>query len=185
MSYWYIIVVILFVIVAGALVRRSIRGAIFESMPLLPGESVLLQETGLKVFQKIREASGGQSLTSRVTVLLTDRRILVATGGPEGKHKFFMKMILDYRTPAPPVEDTGYGAYYEKFQLEKGYSSYYISPSDVRFVEKKGQLAVHIKVPFPEHGAFYLEPEVIIYTQQPQRYGEVFGLSHSMPPANS
>ena len=174
MSIWFTVVVVVFVIVAVILIRRQIGGAIFERLPILPDEKVLLVERGLKIFHKIREASGGQSLTYRVTVVLTDRRILIATGGPEGKHKFFIKMILDYRKAAPQVNDSGYGAYYSKFHLENGYATYYVSPKDVHFIEKKGKLAVRIQVAFPEHGSFYVEPEIIIYTDQPEKYREVF-----------
>ncbi len=174
MPTWYIILIVLFVVVVAAIIRWKMRGAIVERLPFLPEEKILLEETGLKVFHKIREASGGQSLTYRVTAVLTNSRILVATGGPEGKHKFFLKMILDYRSPAPQISDTGYAAYQSKFQLENGYPTYYFSPSDVTFVEKKGKEAVQINLPFPEHGAFYVAPEVIIYSKQPEKYREVF-----------
>ena len=174
MSPWLIAVVVVVLIAAVLIVRRTMRGAIVEHLPLMPGESVLLREDGLKVFHKIREARGGTSLTYRVTVALTDRRILVATGGPEGKHKLVLKLIIDYRTPAPPVSDAGYGAYRKKFQLANGYPTYYISPADARVVETNGEAALHITVPFPEHGSLYTEPEVIIYTNRPEKYGEVF-----------
>jgi hypothetical protein len=172
----FYLIVVVFVVVAILIISRQIRGAIFERLPIEPDESILLEERGLKVFEKIREASGGKSLTSRVTVVLTNRRILVATGGPEGKHKFFLKMILDYKTPPPVTSDTGYSAYYEKFQLANGYATYYIAPSDVNLVEKKGELAVKIHVPFPEHGSMYVEPEVIIYTKNSAAYRLAFSL---------
>jgi hypothetical protein len=176
-TWFFYLIVAVFAIVAILVIRRQIRGAIFERLPIEPNEKILLEEQGLKVFEKIREATGGRSLTSRVTVVLTDRRILVATGGPEGKHKFFLKMILDYRTAAPEISDTGYSAYYEKFQLSNGYATYYISPSNVSLVEEKGQIAVKIDVPFPEHGSMYVEPEVIIYTKSPETYQLAFKLA--------
>lgn len=173
-SWIFYLIVAVFVIVAFLLIRRSIRGAIFERLPIEPDETILLEERDLKVFAKIREASGGKSLTSRTTVVLTNRRILVATGGPEGKHKFFLRMILDYRTPSPAVSDSGYSAYYEKFKLENGYATYYIKPSDLSLIDIKGENAVQIHVPFPEHGPMYLEPEVIIYTKNPEAYRATF-----------
>lgn len=173
-SWIFYLIVAAFAVGAILLIRRQIRGAIFERLPIEPEEKILLEERDLKVFQKIREASGGKSLTSRSTVVLTDRRILVATGGPEGKHKFFLRMILDYKTPSPSVADTGYSAYYEKFKLENGYATYGFSPSDLRLIEEKGQPAVKINIPFPEHGAMYLEPEVVIYTKNPEAYRRAF-----------
>lgn len=175
-SWIFYLIVAAFVIVGILLIRRSIRGAIFERLPIEPDESILLEERGLKIFAKIREASGGKSLLSRATVVLTNRRIIVATGGPEGKYKFFLKMILDYRTPSPTVSGSGYFAYYEKFKLENGYATYYITPSDISLIETKGQLAVKIHVPFPEHGSMYVEPEVILYTKNPEAYQAAFKL---------
>ena len=174
MPIWFIILLVIFVVVAAVIIRWTIRGAIFERLPIEPGEKVLVTEEGLKVFHKIREASGGQALTYRVRAILTDKRILVATGGPEGKHKFFMKMIIDFSSPAPSIQDTGYGAYREKFHLENGYPTYFISSQDISFIEKGGQTAVRILVPFPEHGSFYVNPEVIIYSKQPEIYRTTF-----------
>ena len=48
---------------------------------------------------------------SRACSRLTDRRIVLATGGPEGKHMFTLLAILDYTTPADPVPETGLAAY--------------------------------------------------------------------------
>jgi hypothetical protein len=92
---------------------------------------------------------GGWTVTSRVRSVLTDRRIVLATGGPEGKHKFVLLMILDFTTESPPVPETGYAAYRRKFGLANGYPTYYCSASDVTVADD----ALHVVVPFPEAAA--------------------------------
>ena len=62
---------------------------------------------------------------------LTDRRILLATGGPEGKHKLVILMILDFTTESPSVAERGYAAYVAKFGLANGYPTYYVSEPDL------------------------------------------------------
>jgi len=111
-------IVVVFVAVGVLVVRRMQKGAIVERLPIGPGENVLLEEEGLKVFHRSRRTSvrGGGTVTHRVRAVLTNERILVATGGPEGKHKFVILMILDYTTPAQPVAESA------RFSL-KGVSS--------------------------------------------------------------
>ena len=95
-------IVVVFVIVGVMFVRSSQKRRIVERLPLEEDEDVLLEEDGLKVFHRFRRRAvrDGGTVTYRVRAVLTDRRILVATGGPEGKHKFVILMILDYTTPA-------------------------------------------------------------------------------------
>jgi hypothetical protein len=159
-------------VVGGVLyVRSKQKGAIVERLPLEEGEDVLLEEEGLKVFHRFRQTAvrGGGTTTHRVRAVLTDRRILVASGGPEGKHKFVILMILDYTHPADPVPDSGYAAWKRKFHLENGYPTYAFSAADVSLEEE----ALRIDVPFPEGGASWGDPpEVKLYTGQAERYRE-------------
>jgi hypothetical protein len=173
MPLWFLTIMVVFVVVAVIGIRWTIRRAILDRLPIAEGETVLLAEEDLKVFHKIREHSSGQALTYKSRAVLTDRRILIATGGPEGKNKYLIKMILDYTAAAPAVATVGYGAYYRKFQLENGYPTYYISPRDVSLADADGTPALRIDVPFPEHGSLYLQPVVAIYTSQAARYLEV------------
>ena len=119
----FAVIVAVFAIVAVVVVRRTQRGAIVERLPLAEGERVLLEEEGLKVFHRSRKTSvrGGGTTMHRVRSVLTDRRVLLATGGPEGTHKFVIMLVLDYTTPATPVGDTGYAAYRQRFKLANGY----------------------------------------------------------------
>ena len=119
-------IVIVFVVVAVVVIRRTQRGAFVARLPLGEGEQVLLEEEGLKLFHRFRRTAvrGGGTVTHRVRSVLTDRRILLATGGPEGKHKFVILMILDYTTAAPSGPETGYAAYKRKFGLANGYPTY-------------------------------------------------------------
>src|SRR3954469_7380784 len=164
--------VVVFVVAGVLFVRSRMKGAIVDRLPLEDGESVLLEEEHLKVFHRARKtAAHGSSgtVTYRVRAVLTDRRILVATGGPEGRHKLVIQMILDYTTPADPVPDSGFSAYKRKFHLENGYPTYAFSADDVTVEDD----ALRIEVPFPEAGSGWgPPPEVKLYTAQAERYAE-------------
>src|SRR4051794_22548258 len=101
----FAVIVIAFVVVGVVVVRRTQRGAIVARLPLDDGEQVILAEEGLKLFHRSRKLAvrGGGTVTYRVRSLLTDRRVFLATGGPDGKHKYVILLILDYTTAAPPV----------------------------------------------------------------------------------
>jgi hypothetical protein len=169
-------IVVVFVIVGVLFVRATQKRGIVERLPVGEDEDVLLEEDGLKVFHRFRRtaARGGGTTTHRVRTVLTDGRILIATGGPEGKHKFVLLMILDYAAPAPAVPENGYAAYKKKFQLENGYPTYAFSAADVNLEERQGDVtALRIDVPFPEGGASWGDPpEVKLYTKQAKRYRE-------------
>ena len=177
MSGWlYAAIVAAFVIGSVVFIRATQKGRIVERLPLEPGEDVLLEEEGLKVFHRFRRRAvrDGGTVTHRVRAVLTNRRILLATGGPEGTHKFVIVMILDYLHPAQRVSETGYAAYKEKFHLENGYPTYPISAADVGVEKERGDKeALRIVVPFPEAGSRWGEPpEVKLYTAQAERYRE-------------
>jgi hypothetical protein len=169
-------IVVVFVVVGVLFVRSTQKRAVVERLPLDPDEDVLLEEEGLKVFHRFRKtaARGGGTVTYRVRALLTNRRILLATGGPEGKHKLVLLMVLDYTTPAERVASNGYDAYREKFRLENGYPTYALSAADASVEEQSGDEAMlRIVVPFPEGGSSWGDPpEVRLYTKQAERYRE-------------
>jgi hypothetical protein len=50
----FTLILVLFVAAAVAMVRRALKPAIAERLPLEEGERVLLDESGLKVFHQIR-----------------------------------------------------------------------------------------------------------------------------------
>jgi len=169
----FAVIVVAFVIVGVAVVRRMQRGAIVGRLPLDEGEHVLLAEEGLKLFHRFRRRAvrGGGTVTHRVRSVLTDRRIVLATGGPEGKHKFVILMILDYTTGAPPVPETGYAAYRRKFGLQNGYPTYACSADDVSVEQHGGETSLRVVVPFPEAGEGWGDPpEVRLSTPQAARY---------------
>jgi len=167
-------IVVVFVVAGVLFVRSTQKGRVVERLPLEEDENVLLEEEGLKVFHRFRRRAvrDGGTVTYRVRAVLTDRRILLATGGPEGKHKFVLLMILDYTTPAEPVPDSGYTAYKRKFHLENGYPTYAFSAADASLEQDDGHVAaVRIVVPFPEGGSSWGDPpEVKLYTTQAERY---------------
>jgi hypothetical protein len=150
----FAVIVVAFVLVGVLVVRRTQRGAVVARLPLDEGEQILLQEEGLKLFHMFRRtaARGGGTVTHRVRSVLTDRRVLLATGGPEGKHKFVILMILEYTTDAPTVAETGYAAYLRKFRLQNGYPTYACSAGAVSVEEHHGETRLRIVVPFPEAG---------------------------------
>jgi len=178
-------IVFVFVVVGVVVVRSMQKRAIVERLPLEQDEGVLLEEEGLKVFHRFRRTAvrGGGTLTHRVRSVLTDRRILVSTGGPEGKHKFVILMILDYTTPAQPVAESGYTAYKRKFHLENGYATYAFSAADVTVEDEGGaDTALRIEVPFAEGGPSWGDPpEVKLYTKQAERYREAIARIASAP----
>jgi hypothetical protein len=169
---WIFAVIVLVFAVAGVVfVRSTQKRAVVERLPLEPGEEVVLEEEGLKLFHRFRKtaARGGGTVTHRVRATLTDRRLLLTTGGPEGRHKYVLLMILDYTTPAEPVPETGYDAYKRKFRLDNGYPTYAFSAPD----EHGDAETLSIAVPFPEAGPGWGDPpEVRLSTAQAERYRE-------------
>jgi hypothetical protein len=171
----FAVIVVAFVVVAVVLVRRTQRGAVVARLPLAEDEEILLEEERLKLFHMFRRtaARGGGTVTHRVRSVLTDRRVFLATGGPEGQHKFVILMILDYTTGAPPVPETGYAAYRRKFGLQNGYPTYACSAGDVSVDEHDGETRLRVVVPFPEAGAGWGDPpEVRLSTPNAARYEE-------------
>jgi hypothetical protein len=169
----YAIVVVAFLCVGVLVVRRTQRGAVVARLPVDDGEQILLEEHGLKLFHRSRRIAvrGGGTVTHRVRSVLTDRRILLATGGPEGERPFVILMILDYTTPAPPVTEVGLAAYRRKFGLRNGFPTYACSAGDVSVEEHRGETWLRVVVPFPEAGARWGDPpEVRLSTRRAARY---------------
>ena len=174
----FAVIVVAFLVVGVVVVRRTQRGAFVERLPIEDGEHVLLEEEGLKLFHRFRKRSvaGGGTTTHRVRAVLTDRRILLATGGPEGKHKFVILLIVDYTHAAPSVPESGYAAYRHKFRLENGYATYACSARDVSVEEADDDPQLRIVVPFPEAGERWgPPPELRLWTAQAARYRDAIG----------
>jgi hypothetical protein len=172
---WLFAAIVVVFVAGGVLyVRSKQKGAFVDRLPVEEGETTLLEEEGLKVFHRARRTAvrGGGTVTYRVRARLTDRRIIVATGGPEGEHKLVILMILDYSTPADPVPNSGFTAYKRKFHLENGYPTYAFSAVDASLEEEDGRaMALRVVVPFPEGGRGWGEtPEVKLYSEQAERY---------------
>jgi hypothetical protein len=168
-------IVVVFVAGGVVFVRRQQRGAFVARFPLEEGESTLLEEDGLKVFHRARKTArfgSSGTTTYRVRAVLTDRRILIATGGPEGVHKLVLRMILDYTTPAEPVPDSGLAAYRRKFHLENGYPTYAFTAADATVEQEDNRpAALRVEVPFPEAGPRWgPPPEVRLLTAHADRY---------------
>lgn len=169
----FAIIVVAFLIVAAVVVRRLQRGAIVTRLPLGQDERVLLEEEGLKLSHRFRRraARGGWTVTYRVRSVLTDRRVFLATGGPEGKHKLVIVMVIDYTAASPPVAETGYAAYREKFELENGYPTYGCTGGDVSVESDGDGSRLRVVVPFPEAGdGWGAPPEAVLSTPQAARY---------------
>jgi hypothetical protein len=165
----FAVIVVAFLVVGIVFVRRTQRRAFADRLPIEDDERVILEEHGLKLAHRFRRMSvrGGWTVTSRVRSVLTDRRIVLATGGPQGKHKFVLQMILDFTTEPAAVPEAGYSAYRRKFGLAKGYPTYYCSAGDVTVAED----ALHVVVPFPESGQRWgAPPEVRLVTPNAARY---------------
>jgi hypothetical protein len=171
----FAVIVIVFVVVGVVVIRRTQRGAFVDRLPVGDDERVLLEEEGLRLYHRFRRTAvrGGGTTTMRVRSVLTDRRILLATGGPEGEHAFTILMIVDYTTPATPVPETGYAAYRRKFGLANGYPTYPVSGADVSVEEDGGKTSLRIVVPFPEAGSGWGDPpEVRLSTPNAARYAD-------------
>ena len=177
----YAVIVVLFVVAGVLYVRSTQKGAFVDRLPVTDDEHVLLEEADLKVFHRFRKRAvrDGGTTTYRVRSVLTDRRILLATGGPEGTHKLVLLMIVDYTDPAPDVPERGYLAYKRKFQLANGYPTYACSAADVTMEDG----ALRILVPFPEGGSGWgPPPEVKLSSAQAERYRAAIANAH-MPMA--
>ena len=164
----YAVIVVLFVVAGVLFVRATQKGAFVERLPIGDDE-VVLEEEGLKVAHRFRRRAvrGGWTTTYRVHSVLTNRRLLLATGGPEGKHRFTMLMVVDFASPAPDVPEHGFAAYKRKFRLANGYPTYACSAADVTVADD----TLHIVVPFPEAGPGWGDPpEVKVYSAQASRY---------------
>ena len=174
----FAVIVVAFVVIAVVVVRRMQRGAIVTRLPLAEDERVILEEEGLKLSHRSRRvaAHGGWTVTRPVRSVLTDRRVLLSTGGPEGKHKFVIVMILDYTTAPTPVPETGFAAYRRKFALENGYPTYPCAAADVSVGDDNGETQLRVVVPFPEAGEGWGDPpEVRLSTAQAARYVAAIG----------
>jgi hypothetical protein len=179
----FAVIVVAFVVVSVVFVRRTQRGAFVERLPIGDDEHVLLEEEGLRLAHRFRRRSvrGGWTVTHRVRSVLTGRRVVLATGGPEGKHTFVILMILDYTTEPPPVPETGYAAYRRKFGLANGYPTYYCSSRDVTVATDE----LHVVVPFPEAGGGWGDPpEVKLSTPNAARYDEAIVNAGRAPAAS-
>ncbi len=175
-------IVVVFVIAGVVLVRSTQRGAIVERLPLAEDEDVLLEEEGLKLFHRFRRRAvrDGGTVTYRVRALLTNRRILLATGGPQGKHKFVILMILDYTSESPSVTETGYAAYRRKFGLANGYPTYSFSRSDLAVDGDD----LHFVIRFPEAGERWGDPpEIRLSTPNAARYEDAIVKAGRAPSA--
>ena len=95
----YAVIVISFLIVAAIVVRRTQRGAIVARLPLLDGETVILEESGLKLFHRSRKtaAHGGGTTTYRVHSTFTDRR-----GPPRHRRPRGQAQVRDPARPRLP-----------------------------------------------------------------------------------
>jgi hypothetical protein len=175
-TWLFVAIVVVFVVAGVAFVRSTQKGAFVERLPVEQGEEVLMEEEDVKLFHRFRRRAvrDGGTVTYRVRAVLTNRRILLATGGPEGKHKFVILMILNYATPAQDVPDSGYAAYKRKFELQNGYPTYAFSVADVSLDEENGDVtALRIEVPFPEAGPGWGDPpEVKLFTKHAEQYRE-------------
>lgn len=175
-------IVVVFVIVAVIFIRRTQRGAFVDRLPIGDDEHVLLEEEGLEVAHRFRRMSvrGGWTTTHRVRSTLTDRRILLATGGPEGEHKFVILMILDYTSESPSVTETGYAAYRRKFGLANGYPTYSFSRSDLAVDGDD----LHFVIRFPEAGERWGDPpEIRLSTPNAARYEDAIVKAGRAPSA--
>jgi hypothetical protein len=166
----YIIVAVIVVILI-LVVRFTIRGAVVDRLPVDPDERVLLDESDLRVLHRIRDTTGGKTMIGGARVLLTDGRILVATGGPEGKHKFFIRCIVEYGPAASSKLASATGGYHQRFHLEQGFATYPVMKQDIHVAHDE----VRIRVPFPDAGPFFVPPEVTIYSRRPEVYRAIFG----------
>jgi hypothetical protein len=179
------VIVAAFVVVAVVLVRRTQRGAFVDRVPIGDDERVLLEEEGLKLAHRFRRMSvrGGWTTTHRVRSVLTDRRVVLATGGPAGKHKLVVVMILDYTAESPPVPESGFAAYRRKFGLANGYPTYVCSAADVTV--EAGGTRLDVVVPFPEAGQSWGgQPEVRLSTPNAGRYRQAIVSASRAPSAS-
>ena len=169
-------VVVVFAIVAVVVMRRTQRGAFVERLPLDEHEQVLLEEEGLKLRHRFRRRSlrGGWRVTHRVRSVLTDRRIVLATGGPEGRHKFVILMIVDYTDRrAAGSRDRVRGVPEEVRPARTATRRTRARRSDVSVDDHHGETRLRIVVPFPEAGEGWGDPpEVELATRQAARYEE-------------
>jgi hypothetical protein len=172
----FTLAVVAFVAAGVVLVRRTQRGAFVERLPLDDGEEVLLEEEGVRVWHRFRRTArfGRSGVETRgARVVLTDRRIVVATGGPAGRRKFVLLLVVDYTGPSPPATGSGYGAWRRKFRLDRGYPTYGCSRDDLTLAEEGDRSGVRVVVPFPERGERWGDPpEVVLYTRHPELFLE-------------
>ena len=130
----------------------------------------------MKLFHRFRRRAVRDGGTGhvRVRALLTNRRILLATGGPEGKHKFVILMILDYTTPAPGGTGERVCGLQEEVRPAERLSDVCVlgrGRQPGRGARRRA--ALRIEVPFPEAGTSWGDPpEVKLFTKQAERYRE-------------
>lgn len=177
----YAIVAVILAIAILA-IRYSLRGAIMDRLPIEPDEQILCDEENRRVFHRVRDTVDGRVLMYKVRLVLTNRRILIATGGPEGKHKFLIRYIVEHRgTHALTPEEVG-AARAAGYGLDKGYATYRIGAADVALICEDGQTAVRILVPYTVDETFQLPPRLVLYTARPEVYRGLFAIPEAPTP---
>jgi len=173
MIYAIVAVVMLLAIIG---IRYAMRGAIFDRLPIAADEQVLAVEPGLRVLWRMPHAANGWETRFGMHVVLTNRRILMATGGPEGKHKFVLVYVVEYTPNRPLTAEELSAAIGAGYGLENGYSTYRVGGDNLTVVQEDGKQVVQVEVPYSNDTTFARPPVLKIYTGQVERYREALGI---------
>lgn len=156
-------------------IRYAMRGAIFDRLPIAADEQVLAEEPGLRVESRLPHASRGWETRFGMHVVLTNRRILLATGGPEGKHKFVLVYVVEYTPKRTLTAEELAAAKGAGYGLENGYATFRVGADHVTVQEEDGKTMVKVEVPYSNDATFANSPVLKFYTGQADKYRAVFG----------
>lgn len=174
MIYAIVAVVMLLAIIG---IRYAMRGAIFDRLPIAADEQVLAVEPGLRVLWRMPHAANGWETRFGMHVVLTNRRILMATGGPEGKHKFLLVYVVEYVPQRPLTPEELSAATGAGYSMENGYPTYRVGRDNLAVVvEEDGKQVVQVEVPYSNDTTFARPPVLKIYTGQVEKYRAAFGI---------
>ncbi len=127
-----VLIIALFFLTAGALLLLLYRRAALGSLAALPGEVVICEERNIAVDEKrIRYYRYGCCI-----VRLTDRRIVIAQKAPLFKDAWYVRFVIDYRSPGPGI-DIGK-------MLRAGYVPARVAPAQVTLAPEGASAAVTI-----------------------------------------
>jgi len=130
------LIIIIIFIAAMFIVAILYRNSTLDKLPLLPGETILLEEKGLRIEQG---GSSRSTLFINCIVRVTERRIIIAQKLFLRKYKYALRHVITYSGTVDEIE--------LKTVLKMGYLAFAINSSEISIEECERETYLKIKIP--------------------------------------